>query len=193
LDKIGTNINIELRSNKREAYKLLFRKYYMDMLYYAMSFGISLDDSKDLTQAAFVKLWENRTSIQDDKTVKYYLLSILKNNCLDFLKHAKVVQEYTIVQQNERDSHFLVVDSPHEKMIEVELELKILKAISGLPERCRRIFELSRLKGLKNKEISKKLNISIKTVENQMTIALERIRGQLTDYLPLFLLVIFNF
>ncbi|MNY65695.1 RNA polymerase sigma factor [compost metagenome] len=46
----------------------------------------------------------------------------------------------------------------------------------GLPERSRKIFEMSRNEYLSNKEIAARLNISEKTVENQMTIVLKKLR-----------------
>lgn len=184
-------INKDLRNNKKESYKFLFRKYYMDMVYYALSFGISIDDAKDLTQSAFVKLWENRASIQDEKPVKYFLMSILKNNCLDFIKHTKIVQGYMSNPAN-TDPFQGSSGTPYDKLTEKELELKIIDAIAGLPEKCRHIFELSRFKGMKNAEIAQKLNISVKTVENQMTIALDKLRTRLKDYFPILFILFYK-
>ena len=64
-----------------------------------------------------------------------------------------------------------------------ELNRKIDQAILLLPDECRRIFLLSRDKGLKYAEISAELQISVKTVETQMSRALSRLRIQLKDYL----------
>ena len=69
-----------------------------------------------------------------------------------------------------------------------ELELQIEKAIARLPKQCRLVFQLSRFEELKYAEIAEHLNISIKTVENHMGKALKIMRGQLKDYLPLFLI-----
>lgn len=181
-DRGGHNINQGLRKNNMEAYKLLFRTYYMDLLRYTLSFGISMDDAKDLVQSAFVKFWENRSNIHDDKPIKSYLLTILKNNCLDFIKHSKIVQGYVVNSKTEADDTELDSRSPHDQMTEHELELKILEAIASLPLRCRQIFELNRFMGLKNDEIARKLDVSVKTVENQMTIALEKLRKKLFMY-----------
>jgi RNA polymerase sigma-70 factor (ECF subfamily) len=51
-----------------------------------------------------------------------------------------------------------------------------------LPDRCRLIYRLSREEQLSHKEIAHRLNISIKTVENQLTIALRRVRHHLEEY-----------
>jgi RNA polymerase sigma-70 factor (ECF subfamily) len=69
-----------------------------------------------------------------------------------------------------------------------ELERILDAGLERLPEKCREIFELSRFEGLKNREIAEKLNISVKTVENQMTKALRILKDELKDYLPFLLL-----
>lgn len=42
------------------------------------------------------------------------------------------------------------------------------EAIATLPEKCREVFVLSKIEGLKNREIAEKLNISEKTVERHL-------------------------
>jgi RNA polymerase sigma-70 factor (ECF subfamily) len=53
--------------------------------------------------------------------------------------------------------------------------------VSGLPDKCRLIYTLSREEHLSHKEIAARLNISTKTVENQLTIALRRLRHHLAN------------
>ena len=93
------------------------------------------------------------------------------------------VQEIT----NEHD----VTDESFETYVLSELETLFNKSLNKLPDRCREIFELSRLQGLKNREIAAKLNLSEKTVENQVTKALHILKEELKDYLPL--LALFEF
>ena len=77
-----------------------------------------------------------------------------------------------------------------------EIKSKAEIAISSMPEKRQEIFRLSREDGLKNREIAEKLDISIKTVENQMGQALKFLRQELEAYLPglaLFLLYVVEF
>jgi RNA polymerase sigma-70 factor (ECF subfamily) len=71
-------------------------------------------------------------------------------------------------------------DSPS---IEHELRAHIRQAIDRLPERCRAVFLLSRYEELSYREIAEKLDISVKTVENQMGKALKIMREQLKEFL----------
>jgi RNA polymerase sigma-70 factor (ECF subfamily) len=71
-----------------------------------------------------------------------------------------------------------------------EIETLVTNAINSLPERCREIFVLSRLEGLRHKEIAARLNISTNTVEGQINIALKKLRAELKDYILLFIFII---
>ena len=75
----------------------------------------------------------------------------------------------------------------NEIYIETELASKIEESITSLPEKRREIFRLSREEGLKYREIAKKLNISVKTVEAQISLAIKTLRDKLKDYSSLFL------
>lgn len=58
---------------------------------------------------------------------------------------------------------------------------KIMSIIDNLPDRCREILTLSKIQGLPYREIAKKLEISVKTVESQMRIAYQKIRNQMEE------------
>ena len=62
-----------------------------------------------------------------------------------------------------------------------ERDAKIWRAIGSLPEKCRKVFLMSKQKGMRNDEIAMEMGISIKTVKNQMTKALARLREVLSD------------
>lgn len=60
-----------------------------------------------------------------------------------------------------------------------ELEAVINGLIAQLPDRCKQIFILSRLKNKSNKEIAAELDISIQAVKNQISKALGILRAHL--------------
>ena len=81
-----------------------------------------------------------------------------------------------------------VVAGEHESapasLVEEEIDAALNEAVNGLPERCREVFELSRVHGLRYAEIAATLGISIKTVEAQMGKALRILRERLAPWLP---------
>ena len=74
--------------------------------------------------------------------------------------------------------------------MEKEIEELLAKAIEHLPEKCRQVFILSRMNGLKHEEIATQMNISVYTVQNHITTAIRKLKVELKDYLPLFYLFI---
>jgi len=77
--------------------------------------------------------------------------------------------------------------------LEESTDLKdvLMMAISELPQKTREVFMMSKLDGLRYKEIADHLDISPKTVENQMGRAFKHLREKLKDYKDLLVLIIF--
>ena len=75
-------------------------------------------------------------------------------------------------------------------LIEQELKAKIEQTIQGLPERCREVFIMSRIEGLKNKEIAEKLDINIKNVERHISRAMQSFRQNFSEELPIAIILL---
>lgn len=174
----------EMKEGKEYAFDFFFNYYYAGLCVYGQkSFSIQMEDVRNLVQDVFLKFWNERTTIQIQSSVRAYLFVSVKNKCLDYLKQNRRAPETFDISK--------IQDIPNEAFetyVLSELELMLSKSLDKLPDRCREVFELSRLSGHKNKEIAEKLNITEKTVENQMTKALRILKTELRDYLPLLLL-----
>jgi RNA polymerase sigma-70 factor (ECF subfamily) len=67
-------------------------------------------------------------------------------------------------------------------ILEEEVHYLLFQALDSLPEKCRQVFELSCLEGMKYKDIAEDLQISINTVKSQRARAIDLLRKQLKDY-----------
>jgi len=165
----------------------LFRSQYSDLCAVANKYLQDLDAAEEVVQSVFVKFWEGRESLQIKQSIKGYLFTAVKNNCLNQIKHLKIKEEYKAHNQRE----IALEESQFDGELEgSELADKIQESIDKLPDARKQIFILSRYEGLKYKEIAEKLNISIKTVENQMGSALKFMKSQLSEYLVSLLIFI---
>ncbi|MCK9204721.1 MAG: RNA polymerase sigma-70 factor [Bacteroidales bacterium] len=147
------------------------------------------DTSEEIVQEVMFKIWVNRNSLQITGPIRNYLMRAVRNSCLNFLKHLDVCKDHRAWYETmDKESG----PSPEEIMIVSELEQKIRNAIDDLPLERRKIFILNRYDRLSYTEIAEKLDISIKTVENQMGKALKTLRNDLSEYLPLIVLFFFD-
>ena len=171
------------------AFEMIFKTYYKPLCHYAHSFLNDKNEAEEVVQTTFIKIWEKKNELNIQSTLKAYLYSMVRNGCLNVIKHEKVKQLHAQrhVQETERSRE--LVD---EKVLSNDLESKIYLAMKALPEQCRLVFQLSRFEELKYQEIAYQLQISVKTVENQMGKALKIMRTQLKEYLPLYMLLLNN-
>lgn len=170
-----------IKLGDEQAFELLFRKYYVRLCGFANKFLKDPEEAYGVVQEAFIKIWEGREVIDPENSLKAYLFKIAQNICLNKLRRMKVeskyLEIYKLVYLDNREF------SVNESLLARELENNFATAINIIPPKCRKVFELSRLDGLKYSEIAKVLHISVKTVEAQMSKALQILRVELKDYL----------
>jgi RNA polymerase sigma-70 factor, ECF subfamily len=170
------------------AFEMLFRTYYQPLCNYAYTYLQDKEESEEIVQTTFLSVWEKRETLSIHTAVKPYLYAMVRNACLNVIKHEKIKQKHAVEEIALAPQSY---DSVSHAVGSSELESKIQAAMEKLPEQCRLVFKLSRFEELKYAEIAEHLDISIKTVENHMGKALKIMREQLKDYLPL-LFVLMN-
>lgn len=160
----------------------LFRLHYRPLCGFALGYLKDKDHAEDIVQELFVRLWQDRESLSIQASVKSYLFTAVRNRCLNALvvkKRMRPLDEKmeAMPAGEEREENEL-----SERMARVQA------AIEALPTERRKVFRLSRNEGLKYHQIAERLDISVKTVENQMGKALKSLREELADLMPLLLL-----
>ncbi|MCF8715375.1 RNA polymerase sigma-70 factor [Joostella atrarenae] len=179
----------QLKKGKETAYEALFNLYFKKLHYFSCQYINNDEDANEIVQNTFYKLWKKRHKLSTDINLNAYLFAIVKNECLDYLKHQKIKSQY----KNQIESEINLInqeslqDNPSLLLIEKELHNKVNQLIEQLPPACKDIFIKSRFNGLKHKEIAEELSISQKTVEAQITKALKFLRHELQEYMGFFL------
>lgn len=168
----------KLRDGDERAFQVLFRKYYQSMCHFANQYLTDREVAEEIVQEMFVKLWEKRSVLNIETSVKHYLFRSVRNHCLNQIQHEKIKKQYAskILESASQEIN------PDDYFLEVDLVQRIEKSIESLPPKRREIFRLSREQGMKYKEIADALDISVKTVEAQMGLALRHLREELKDF-----------
>ncbi|MGK7394763.1 MAG: RNA polymerase sigma-70 factor [Candidatus Cyclobacteriaceae bacterium M3_2C_046] len=176
------NLIKKLKNGDVKALNIIFNKYRQSIFYFTYQHIRSKEDTEELILDVFLKIWENREQINEDLSFDNYIYTITKNNLINFLRKKSPV--FTGLDFCTPES---ITDHQTEESIYLnDLSALTKIAISNLPPKRQQIFELSRLSGLSNQEIAKKMNISVKTVEAQMTKALHFLKKYLhsnSDYI----------
>lgn len=161
-----------LNQGNLPAFNEIYSRYSGQMYKFAFSILKDEDECDDVLQNVFTWLWEHRENLKIT-SLKAYLFAAVKFNLAGMIRVS-----------NRRAEILAGVPVLQEAIEEDSLELKeligLIKSFTeGLPDRAKKIFELSRNQYLTNKEIALRLGISEKTVENQMNISLKKLKAHL--------------
>jgi len=172
-----SEIFVKIKKGDQKAFKIIFDQFYRYMTTVSWRIVADSNTAEDITQEAFVELWNRKELLPDDLMIKSYLRKIVINKSLNFIKKKKNKTWDNTPLENS------YVDESHDfqQIDYLSMQETITKTVDNLPNKCRIIFSLSRFEELSHKEIAKKLNISTKTIESQITIALKRIRKALKE------------
>ena len=159
-------------------FESLFRSSYVSLVRYAKTLIKDHDTAEEIVQDLFFRLWQNKGKLNIESSLNGYLFRSVHNKCLHYIEHNRVVERYAEEMfYNQSESQ----ESPSDILNYKELQEKVARILERLPERCGKIFSMSRFEGLKYSEIAEKLSVSVKTVESNMGRALKEFKKELTQ------------
>ena len=174
----------------------LYRELQPRLYAYSRKFIDDPETARDLVQDAFMKLWEEIDNFVIHTSIVAYLRKTVHNLCLLNLRSQQIHQRFenhTTFKLKEAELNFFSLDNEaYTPIFLKDMEDIIQKSIENLPPASRRIFEMSRIKGMIHTEIAHELGISMRTVENHIYRALTIMKTELRDYLTLILIIILS-
>ena len=159
-----------LKKGNENAFNEIYNRYWS--ILYAYAFRIYTEEKicEDIVQEVFIKLWERAETVTIDN-IEGYLFKAIKYKIATYIRDLKFTSTHLEVLQN------IPNFTSSEKNLEYEeLEKRLLFEIDKLTPKCKKVFMLSRFEQLTNIEISKKLNISVRTVEKHISDALKELK-----------------
>ena len=151
--------------------------------------------AEDLVSDSFMSFWENRGRIPADANLQAYILIIVRNKCLDWLRaqslHAKIEQEVYELRRRvlAADIRSLQAFNPEEIFSE-KVAAIVRQSLDRLPELTRDVFIARRFEEMSYKEIAEKYGITVRRVEFELEKAVKQLRVALKDYLPVLLMLL---
>ena len=167
---------LAIGNNDYISYNKLFDRYYGRLCQYVYSLLMDRNDAEDVVQELFLNLWKNRGRIEIKENVSGYLYRMAKHLALNFIRSK--VQTGSLSENQD-----LLLLSYEDNQLETEeFRIALYDCIDHLPGRSREVLLLHRVKGLKQKEISEKLSISVKTIKNQIWMSLQKLKECLENF-----------
>ncbi|MCK0189974.1 RNA polymerase sigma-70 factor [Arenibacter sp. F20364] len=185
---------LQFKEGDRRAFEYYFKEYYNSIVGFSIQFIGDQDKARSVAQDAFIKLWENRKKVQKTNGIQAFLYRSVKTDCLNLLRHNKVVRKYKSRKLQERESnlHAEILNSMNfDSVTFSELESLIEKSIAELPDKCKQVFVKKRFENKKNREIAEELGITIKAVEANITRATKFLKLRLVNYVITILIYTF--
>lgn len=166
-----------------ENFSDIYKTYHPRLVRFACDFLPCREDAENLVHDCFLELWKNFDHVDEINNINAYMFRLVRNRCLDFLKHLvheKAYEAHAVAEFKAREGALdLMSDS---EVIAGEMMAIVKAEVDSLPKRCREIFLMSRVDGLSHNEIAESLGLSVNTVGVQLGIALRRLRAVTDRY-----------
>lgn len=179
-----------------QSFNRLFNEYYGRFIRFALGYVKEKQIAEDFVSEAFETYWENRENLLPGTKPQAYILTVIKNKCLNHLQHVQIRQRAEKEINNHAEWRLtLSINTLHacdpDFIFSEEIQQIVDATLKKLPQKTRQIFVLNRYQGLSYKDIAEKMGLSTKTIEFHVSKALNQLRFSLRDFIYLFPLLLY--
>jgi len=164
--------------SRNYAFNLLVRKYQQRVYWHIRRMVIDHDDSDDLVQEVFIKVWKNLDNFREEANLFTWIYRIATNECITFLNKKRKRffipiedVEHNLSKSLEADVHYNGDD----------IQQKLQQAILILPEKQRLVFNMKYFEEMKYEEMSRILGTSVGALKASYHHAVKKIENFLTE------------
>ena len=168
------------RHSDEEAAREFFEIFHPKLVRFAAMYISSASMANDLVADVFLKLFRNKSRLEDIKDIQYYLYRSVKNQCITYYKKRR---EEISIEDMEDSGYTYEIVNPESEFLTSELSGRIEDIINNFPPKRKIIYKMVVIDGLKYKEAAEILDLSVKTIENHLALAVKTLRGSIREYL----------
>ena len=180
---VHTNAFNGSHEGKERSFELLFKEFYPTLVWFAFSLMKDKTVAEEIAEDSFIKLWE-RGGVKDWKTVKSFLYTITRNQCLNRIRDNK----RNLERMEDATHNFeFAEDNFIEQVIRAELIRDLHSSIEKLPPQCRKIFKMLYIEGKDIRETAEILKIAPSTVYNQQVRGISLLKKYVSPFIIFFL------
>lgn len=165
----------KLQGGDSRAFDLIYEKYSVKLYLFGLKYLKSKEDAEELVQTVFLKIWENRKTLNRDLSLKTYLFTITYNDICKIFRKRMYLQKF--IESSEGITYF---SSETEERIDYKSSLdRVLQIINKLPEKQKTIFLKSRGEGKSTREIAEEVGLSAGTIDNYISGSIKFIKARM--------------
>lgn len=179
-------VGAEVSQKELFLFEDIYNKHIRQVTLFAYNYLNDMDEAKNIAHDTFIAFWKNKKNVNLKDNVLPYLLATTKNRCLNALRKKEYSQQYTehtIKAKTDMLNTIALENISSIKIYESDVERIISHGMNLMKPKVRQTFFLSRMSGLKNREIAHAEGIAESTVEARISSALLVMRRLLKDYL----------
>lgn len=171
-------VKIRDPETKNYGFNLLIRAYQERIYWHIRKMVIDHDDSDDLVQEVFIKVWKNLDKFREDSRLYTWIYRIATNECLNFLNKKRkrfFIPIHDVAQElsNKLDSGQHISGD--------EIQMKLQKALLKLPDKQRLVFNMKYFDEMKFNEISEITGTSVGALKASYHLAVKKIERNLSE------------
>jgi len=160
-----------IEDDDKSAFTVFYSNNFQKLILVSDRYVKNMHVAEEIVQDMFLKIWEDKGLLLYVNSVKAYLYRSVVNASLNYVNRQKNIERHHLkIAEHLTDDDIETINEQN------ELIVLLYNEIEQLPEKCQKVFKLSRLEGLKYRDIAAELSISEKTVENHMSNALRLLR-----------------
>ncbi|MBD8488400.1 RNA polymerase sigma-70 factor [Echinicola sp. CAU 1574] len=157
---------ISFKKGSEVAFRALYDHFFPSLYRYALKFLKSKELAEEAVHDVFLKLWNSRERVQEDRSISPFLYKICKNHVLNLLDKAA---KKPVLLREITDSQLSSLESgPEDVLIQREFENSFNIAVAKLPPVRQKVFRLCKLEGKSYEEAADILGISKGTVNSHI-------------------------
>ncbi|MBQ8501854.1 MAG: RNA polymerase sigma-70 factor [Bacteroides sp.] len=155
---------------QEKQFEAFFRENYTRFYFFALQFINDEEACKDIVSDSFEFAWDKFNTVEVNNW-KSYLLSYIRNKCVDYIRHQEVKKRYVeFYQKMVMENRYMHTPEYDERI------LKIRKIIAGFPPQTRLVFQECYLREKTYKEVAEELGVSINAIKKHIVKALKILR-----------------
>ncbi len=162
-----------LKQGDELAFERIYRNHWLKVYRFTGMFISDDAEREDILQAAFMRLWNMRAKLDENRPLGPLLFVITRNLVFNSKRNkvATISLEAALIQG---------IDDVVAGVEARDLERQFEEFVSMLPERQQEAFRLNRMAGLSYKEVAEKMGISEKGAERNISLAIKYIRKKMS-------------